>query len=502
MKLWRLLLLLLLTVTGVEGRVLPKRSPVTPSITTLGPPSQKDIILRYTAVALGGAALLGVIVAIIWFCLKKRRPGCLKPAEDNLKEVVVEKPACLKPAEDDLKEVVVEKPACLIPAEDDLKEVVVEKPACLKPAEDDLKEVVVEKPACLIPAEDDLKEVVVEKPACLKPAEDDLKEFVVEKPAFPEILPGSQHPEPEDITAVPADDPSNADSSTSIPAEVINKKPVDFDIQFIKTLGEGQYGTVVLSSDLATEELLALKIMAKSEIEDLIFVELEVLEIGAGSRFLMSLRGFIETEEEYVLAMDYMPQGDLCRRMAKYWTFDIPTTRLFASEMFCGLQYLHDHGVIHRDLKPENILIDAIGHIKIADYGLAAINVSREDTTTGLLGTIGYIAPEMLDGKHYNHQVDSFSFGVILYRMCIGEEPFYGRGSVEEYYLSLIETVPFFIPGMCPDTVSFIEGLLNKSPSDRLPITSSTRSHPFFISIDWGDVESGKAQPPFPSVSE
>ncbi|XP_071979905.1 protein kinase C delta type-like [Engystomops pustulosus] len=242
--------------------------------------------------------------------------------------------------------------------------------------------------------------------------------------------------------------------------------------------------------------------MEKSETQDLIFVELEVLKIGAGSRFLMSLRGFTETEEEYILAMDYMPQGDLRRRMAKCGIFDIPRTRLLASEMFCGVQYLHDHGVIHRDLKPENILLDAIGHIKIADYGLSAINVSREDTTTDLVGTIGFIAPEVLDGKRYNHQVDSFSFGVILFMMCIGEQPFYSEGSVEEYHQSLMEDVPLFIPGMCFDTVSFIKGLLNKSPSDRLPITSATRSHPFFISIDWDDVESGKTQPPFPSVSE
>ncbi|XP_071980841.1 protein kinase C-like [Engystomops pustulosus] len=321
-------------------------------------------------------------------------------------------------------------------------------------------------------------------------------------PRSTEIRSGTQHPEPEDIPAVPAEDPGHADSSTSLPAEVIDKKPDQIDLEFIRTLGVGQFGTVVLSSDLATEELLALKIMEKSENQDSIFAELEVLKIGAGSRFLISLRGFTETEEEYIVAMDYMPQGDLRRRMAKCGIFNIPTTRLCASEVFCGVQYLHDHGVIHRDLKPENILLDAIGHIKIADYGLSAINVSREDTTTDLVGTIGFIAPEMLDGKRYNHQVDSFSFGVILFMMCVGEEPFNSRGTVEGYNLSLMEDVPVFRHGMCPDAVSYIEGLLNKSPSDRLPITSATRSHPFFISIDWDDVESGKTQPPFPSVSE
>ncbi|XP_071988224.1 RAC family serine/threonine-protein kinase homolog [Engystomops pustulosus] len=77
--------------------------------------------------------------------------------------------------------------------------------------------------------------------------------------------------------------------------------------------------------------------------------------------------------------------------------------------------------------------------------------------------------------------------------MCVEEQPFYSKGSVEEYHLSLMRDVPVFIPGMCPDTMSFIEGLLSKSPNERLPITSATRSHPFFISIDWSDVESGKA---------
>ncbi|XP_066442374.1 protein kinase C delta type-like [Eleutherodactylus coqui] len=101
--------------------------------------------------------------------------------------------------------------------------------------------------------------------------------------------------------------------------------------------------------------------------------------------------------------------------------------------MVCGIQFLHDHGVVHRDLKPQNILLSDSGHIKIADYGLAAINVFGEDTMNDFLGTKGYTAPELL---------------------C-------------------------------------------KTPCDRLPITSSIRSHPFFYSIDWDDVETGSSCPPF-----
>ncbi|KAM4043843.1 protein kinase C delta type-like [Anomaloglossus baeobatrachus] len=102
--------------------------------------------------------------------------------------------------------------------------------------------------------------------------------------------------------------------------------------------------------------------------------------------------------------------------------------------MVCGIQFLHDHGVIHRDLKPENILLDDNGHIRISDFGLSAVNVFEEDTLDRFVGSKGYIAPELL---------------------C-------------------------------------------KTPVARYAIKSSITSHPFFYSIDWSDVESGRADPPFP----
>ncbi|XP_066444298.1 protein kinase C theta type-like [Eleutherodactylus coqui] len=113
------------------------------------------------------------------------------------------------------------------------------------------------------------------------------------------------------------------------------------------------------------------------------------------------------------------------------------------------------------------------------------------------LGTKGYTAPEVMNGDIYNHLVDSFSLGVILYMMSIGDQPFYGEGTMEDYYTSLQEDEPFYLEGMCPNAISIIDGLLCKTPCDRLPITSSIRSHPFFYSIDWDDVETGSSCPPF-----
>ncbi|XP_075706366.1 protein kinase C delta type-like [Rhinoderma darwinii] len=165
--------------------------------------------------------------------------------------------------------------------------------------------------------------------------------------------------------------------------------------------------------------------------------------------------------------------------------------------MVCGLQFLHEHGIIHRDIKPGNVLLDNIGHIRIADFGLSAISAFGEDMQTGNAGTVGYIAPEMMNREPYNHLVDSFAFGVTLFIMVTGEQPFYGYGTRMQYNLSLQEEDPCFTAEMCTDTINIIKGLLCKSPCNRLAVISSIRSHRFFRAVNWEDVESGSAHPPF-----
>ncbi|XP_075688597.1 uncharacterized protein LOC142657452 [Rhinoderma darwinii] len=153
-----------------------------------------------------------------------------------------------------------------------------------------------------------------------------------------------------DIVVMPVEDLGYASNRTPSPKELVNMMiPIDLDnLKFQKNLGEGNYGKVILASDPVSEELLAVKIMAKSQIKDKIFAELEVLEIAAGSHFLTSMRASIETPSDYIIVMDYMAGGDLFNLMEEWMPFDIYNTRLFAAEMVCGLQYLHEHGVIHR----------------------------------------------------------------------------------------------------------------------------------------------------------
>ncbi|XP_041419691.1 protein kinase C delta type-like [Xenopus laevis] len=95
--------------------------------------------------------------------------------------------------------------------------------------------------------------------------------------------------------------------------------------------------------------------------------------------------------------MEYASGGSLQDLLNNRGYLDMDSVLFYAAEMVCGLQFLHSEGIIHRDFKPENILFSNKGHIKIADFGLAAENVFGNKTISGSIGTLHNMAPEVRD---------------------------------------------------------------------------------------------------------
>lgn len=99
-------------------------------------------------------------------------------------------------------------------------------------------------------------------------------------------------------------------------------------------------------------------------------------------------------------------------------------------ELTGALKYLHDNNIVYRDLKPDNIGFDVRGDVKIFDFGLAKEIMSEEMVgndlyqMSGNTGSLRYMAPEVAKGEPYNHLVDVFSFGILLWQMCSLEVPF------------------------------------------------------------------------------
>src|SRR4029077_3004837 len=113
-----------------------------------------------------------------------------------------------------------------------------------------------------------------------------------------------------------------------------------------------------------------------------------------------------------------------------------------AKQIAEGMEYAHERGIIHRDLKPANVKLTADGNVKILDFGLAKAletptvqgnpsispTLTLEGTRAGvILGTAAYMAPEQARGAVVDKRADIWAFGVVLYEMLIGKQPFAGE---------------------------------------------------------------------------
>ncbi|XP_040278387.1 protein kinase C delta type-like [Bufo bufo] len=163
--------------------------------------------------------------------------------------------------------------------------------------------------------------------------------------------------------------------------------------------------------------------------------------------------------------MEFLSGGDLSVLMRANALFTIPVTRFMAAEIICGLQFLHTRGIIHRDIKPANILMNSAGHLKIADFGLAVMNIFGDKKISEYAGTLRYMAPEILLRKPYNTAVDWFSAGVMIYEMATGKYPFNAGILPETIEKSLINDVPTYPKGLNPQARDLIVGVSRKTHS-------------------------------------
>lgn len=131
-----------------------------------------------------------------------------------------------------------------------------------------------------------------------------------------------------------------------------------------------------------------------------------------------------ELDSIYYL-MEYAPGGELFRVLHIRNRLSMATTRTAAAQVACALAFLHENKIVYRDLKPENIMINARGHLRLIDFGMAkAVDFKKERMST-ICGTAEYLAPEMLtDPNGYDKAVDWWTLGVLMYEMAHGYSPF------------------------------------------------------------------------------
>jgi G protein-coupled receptor kinase len=180
--------------------------------------------------------------------------------------------------------------------------------------------------------------------------------------------------------------------------------------------------------------------------------------------------------------------------------------KFYAAEILLGLDHLHSNGIVYRDCKPENILLDDYGHVRISDLGLA-LQIPDGEVVRGRVGTVGYMAPEIIDNEKYTFSPDYFSLGCLIYEMIEGRAPFRARKEKvkrEEVDRRVKEMDEPYSKKFSDHAVSICRALLKKSTRERLGCASGRHgakevmSHPWFSStINWRRLKAGKDKPPF-----
>uniref|UniRef100_A0AAY4A1Y1 protein kinase C n=1 Tax=Denticeps clupeoides TaxID=299321 RepID=A0AAY4A1Y1_9TELE len=250
-----------------------------------------------------------------------------------------------------------------------------------------------------------------------------------------------------------------------------------------------------------TGEFFAVKALKKDVVlmdddVECTMVEKRVLALAWDNPFLTHLFSTFQTKEHLFFVMEYLNGGDLMFHIQDKGRFELYRATFYASEIVCGLQFLHSKGIIYRDLKLDNVMLDGDGHIKIADFGMCKENVFGEDRATTFCGTPDYIAPEIILGLSYTFSVDWWSFGVLVYEMLIGQSPFHGDDE-DELFESIRVDTPHFPRWVTKETRDLLERLFERDPCHRLGVVGNIRAHLFFKTISWSALERREVEPPF-----
>ena len=177
-------------------------------------------------------------------------------------------------------------------------------------------------------------------------------------------------------------------------------------------------------------------------------------------------------ERASFIAMEFV-EGRTLRQMVPYGErLPAETALELAMQVARALDYAHRRGIVHRDVKPANILVRDDGLVKLADFGVARLEVSDLTRTGQSVGSPSYIAPEMLTEQPVDGRADLFSLGVILYEVLTGDKPFRGETLAALYHkiLSFNPMAPSRAnPEVPAEWDQVILRLLAKQPADRYP---------------------------------
>ncbi|KAJ4377683.1 hypothetical protein N0V83_000511 [Neocucurbitaria cava] len=295
-------------------------------------------------------------------------------------------------------------------------------------------------------------------------------------------------------------------SSTMLSSGIARKMTAE-DFEPLMCLGKGSYGTVLLVRQRATGRLFAQKQFKKASITvhkkliEQTKTERNILESVNRHPFIVNLYYAFQDHEKLYLILEYAQGGELFHHLAAERMFSEDVAAFYMAEMVLALDHLHRTvGVIYRDLKPENCLLDSEGHLLLTDFGLSKVSLDEDNPCKSFLGTVEYMAPEVVQGIEYGAAVDWWSLGALGYDLLTGSPPFMGNNNakIQEKIVKQKLSLPYYLSA---DAKDLLTRLLRKEPKKRLGCNmpkdlQTMKNHRFFRKINWKQLEARELDPP------
>uniref|UniRef100_A0A3Q3NFN8 Serine/threonine-protein kinase BRSK2-like n=1 Tax=Labrus bergylta TaxID=56723 RepID=A0A3Q3NFN8_9LABR len=239
-----------------------------------------------------------------------------------------------------------------------------------------------------------------------------------------------------------------------------------------KTLGKGQTGLVKLGVHCITGQKVAIKIVNREKLSESVLMKVEreiaILKLIEHPHVL-KLHDVYENNKYLYLVLEHVSGGELFDYLVKKGRLTPKEARKFFRQIISALDFCHSHSICHRDLKPENLLLDEKNNIRIADFGMASLQVGDSLLETSC-GSPHYACPEVIRGEKYDgRRADVWSCGVILFALLVGALPFDHDNlrQLLEKVKSGVFHMPHFIP---PDCQSLLKGMIEVNPEKRLSL--------------------------------
>lgn len=247
------------------------------------------------------------------------------------------------------------------------------------------------------------------------------------------------------------------------------------------SLGQGRYGVVSLVGDKMNGSLFAVKSINKSKMSaDVLDSEIRLLNrirsTQSNQQTMVKIHQIINESTVVHIIMEYLGGGDLFSRIEQYGSLSEEESASIIRQILTALHSLHFASILHCDVKPENIIFesnDICSSAKLADFGCCYDMSDKSKKMNYVVGTPGYIAPEVITKCSYSVKSDVYSLGVTLFVMLTGTHPFTGccgQEILEQTVNRDIVYDPLIWSHLSTSAHSILQRMLTKDPSERLSV--------------------------------